>query len=248
MGWAGQVGERTVRQQYEREFGDRFWERFGWKRAGGPRPVAAPGPRAVAPIVVAQSRVALAGVLRFPDAAASSPDALAALHLASRAQTSLRDALVEALWAQPGVTTDVLRGALAAAGHGSALAALDAVPVPACAQDTAQLLEALAALAANDAQRRDARAALARVLGEGEIDDGPLQARLDVLTERVRALLAARQRLLSELLDREQARPMAAARSGRQRTQAGGTNGEDSDGGGDAGGGEGFGGSRRAAH
>ena len=246
MDWAGRIADRDLRRQYELGFANRFWQAFGWKR--GAAASARPAPVPLPPLVAAQSRMALAGVLRWPEAA-PGPDALGALQLAARSEAALRDALVDLLWTRPTIPAGELHAELARAGHGAALARLLQGPAPPAPGRVAHLLAALAALAANDAQRREARAALARLLDEGEIDDSPLQARLESLTEHVRALLAARHRLLGELLDREQTQPtMAATRSTRRRTQAGETNGQDSDGGGDAGGGEGFSGGRCATH
>jgi DNA primase len=222
MGWAGQVADREVRRQYERAFAERFWDMFGWKKgaAGAPGARAAAVPRLMPPIVARQVRAALAGLLVFPEVAAADLDAVAALPAVGAAEAALRDALAEALWAEPDLGPGALRARLEAQGHGAALAAVGAAapPIPAEADearaDLARLVAALAALAANRRERQEARRALAALLDRDESETGPLQQRLDALTERVRALLAARQRLMGELLDREQARHAGSARHG----------------------------------
>ncbi len=222
MAWAGQIADREVRRQYERQLGDLFWEAFGWKRRTGGASATgsvAAAPLGVAPIVARQARAALAGLLHLPQVAVADPERAMALPLASRDEVALRDALVEALWHCPDLDAPALRARLEQLGHGALCAALAAearLPAdPAAAQeDLARLVAALAALAANRRERAEARAALATLLERDDPDSEPLQARLDALTERIRALLAARQRLIGELLDREQARPDGTAQRG----------------------------------
>lgn len=256
---AAEIADRDVREQYEAEFRDQFWQAFGWRKGAAPAPPTQAPSRRVAKPIESDAHAAIAGLLRWPQVASDHADAVAAIPTANRRLLKLRGAIIDAVMWEPELDADGLAAHLARAGLADEAAwAADAAPLhfsftakrSEAGRARAQLTEMVQALAwlegnytARVATAREHRELLAR-----DSEDATLQAQRSALFSRIQTLQDARRAHMDALYAFAQeagADPDLGIRAAHN--QVGETNGEERSGGGGSGTGYGDEG-RRAAH
>jgi DNA primase len=212
------IADREVRRQYEQQFRDHFWGRFGWKRGRGSAAPAAVRPRAA--LLSARDREVLGLLTDLLDAPGEGCDCLellASIPVTNARVTRLRDAIVESLAASPDLDSAGLQNNLGLGGHGQlydwARMATARLGPRRPAGSLHLRAEALAAVDQNRAARRAVADGLAAALADGGL-------RAEALFAEQRALILGRRDLHETFFERAQAAAVTSASQPDQPAKA----------------------------
>jgi len=113
---AGAIGDPAMREEFGREFRDRFWDAFGWKKKEVDfvrDALAATGGRNKLQGLDLYIRAILLGLSRYPAVVQSSADQIQSLHISEGLLARWRDLLVAAAFERPDLDEDMIETILA---------------------------------------------------------------------------------------------------------------------------------------
>lgn len=113
---AGAIGDPAMREEFGREFRDRFWDAFGWKKKEVDfvrDALASTGERNALQGLDLYIRAILLGLSRYPSVVQSQADQIQALHISSGLLARWRDLLVAAAFERPDLDEDMIETILA---------------------------------------------------------------------------------------------------------------------------------------
>jgi len=113
---AGAIGDPAMREEFGREFRDRFWDAFGWKKKEVDfvrDALAATGGRNKLQGLDLYIRAILLGLSRYPAVVQSSADQIQSLHISESLLARWRDLLVAAAFERPDLDEDMIETILA---------------------------------------------------------------------------------------------------------------------------------------
>lgn len=113
---AGAIGDPAMREEFGREFRDRFWNAFGWKKKEVDfvrDALAATGGHNQLQGLDLYIRAILLGLSRYPAVVQSRPDQIQSLHIGEGLLSRWRDLLVSAAFERPDLDEDMIETILA---------------------------------------------------------------------------------------------------------------------------------------
>lgn len=113
---AGAIGDSAMREEFGREFRDRFWNAFGWKKKEVDfvrDALAATGARNALQGLDLYIRAILLGLSRYPAVVQSRADQIQSLHIGDGLLSRWRDLLVTAAFERPDLDEDMIETILA---------------------------------------------------------------------------------------------------------------------------------------
>ncbi len=113
---ASAMGDPAMREEFGREFRDRFWDAFGWKKKEVDfvrDALAATGGRNALQGLDLYIRAILLGLSRYPAVVQSHADQIQALHISEGLLSRWRDLLVAAAFERPDLDEDMIETILA---------------------------------------------------------------------------------------------------------------------------------------
>ncbi len=113
---AGAIGDPAMREEFGREFRDRFWNAFGWKKKEVDfvrDALAATGARNALQGLDLYIRAILLGLSRYPSVVQSRADQIQSLHISEGLLSRWRDLLVAAAFERPDLDEDMIETILA---------------------------------------------------------------------------------------------------------------------------------------
>lgn len=113
---AGAIGDPAMREEFGREFRDRFWDTFGWKKKEVDfvrDALAATGARNALQGLDLYIRAILLGLSRYPAVVQSRADQIQSLHIGEGLLSRWRDLLVTAAFERPDLDEDMIETILA---------------------------------------------------------------------------------------------------------------------------------------